>query len=598
MKSKVSDIVASFLHAKNIKHVFAISGGASLHLIHSIAKQDNIDYVCCHHEQACCMAADAYSRVTNHVGVTVATSGPGATNLVTGICCSYYDSIPLIAITGQVSRFRMVKSSKVRQIGFQETPIVDICKPIVKYAVKLSDAKDILYELEKSYYLALEGRKGPVLIDIPDDLQREYVEIDECKIFVPQLRVKKSSIFCSKFEAIQEIISKSKRPVIIAGWGINLSNTQTFVLNLAEALGIPFVTTWAMKSLTCESHDLNIGTFGTHGQRHANFAVQNADLIISMGARLDTKATGTPINTFARDAYKIAIDIDMQELNKFEEFGLKIDLPICENLEDIANEFDLNIIKSVPGKHNDWIAKINEWKTDFQEFDQGKKVNYTGYIEPYRFLERMSGYIKPNTNILVDTGCSIAWVMQSMKISSGNKVFHDFNNTAMGWAIPASVGSYFASPDNHIVCITGDGSLMMTVHELAVISKHQIPVKIFLINNNGYAMIQQTQDQWLESNYYASSPDGGLGFPSYQDLAKAFGFKYYHVNDNTNIDKDLSDIFSDPSACFCDVFISPESRVIPQVKAGRPNEDMEPLLNREQFFSQMITKALDVSSNE
>ena len=321
---KVSDIVAEILVEEKVTHVFAISGGASLHLIHSLADNSNIQYICNHNEQASAMAADGYSRVSGGTGVAITTSGPGATNLITGICCSYYDSVPSLFITGQVSTMRMKGETGVRQIGFQETPIVEVVEPITKYAYTIKDPSEIKYQIQKALFIAKTGRPGPVLIDIPDDLQRELVNPIELESYeVPQEEIK-SELDIAMKEIIDQI-KIAKRPILIAGWGIHLSKTKYEFIQFAENLNIPIALTWGAADLIPFDHELYVGTFGTHGTRHANFAVQNADLILSLGSRLDTKSTGSPVNTFARDAYKIMIDIDINELNKFQHFDLKFD---------------------------------------------------------------------------------------------------------------------------------------------------------------------------------------------------------------------------------------------------------------------------------
>ena len=332
---KLSDVVADFLAEKSVRHVFAISGGASLHLIHSISDHENIDYVCNHHEQSSAMSADAYSRVSGNIGVSIATSGPGATNLITGLCCSFYDSVPVIAITGQVNTTRMVGTTGVRQVGFQETPIVSICQPITKYAVQLTNPNDILYELDKCFHIAKSDRPGPVLIDIPDDLQRSLVDTKTCKRYVPTFRTSSDTFpnLSDSFDYILSSLSNSSRPIIIAGWGVHLSNFKTQLIKFAEYFQIPIALTWGAADLLPPSHPLYVGTFGTHGNRHANFAVQNSDFVISFGSRLDTKSTGSPPSTFAREAIKVVIDVDSSELSKFASFGLSIDKLILQDLK-------------------------------------------------------------------------------------------------------------------------------------------------------------------------------------------------------------------------------------------------------------------------
>ena len=594
MQVKLSDYVAQFLVEIGVDTVFAVSGGASLHLIHSVGDNPLIQFVTPHHEQAAAMAADGYTRTKNNIGVALATSGPGATNLITGMCCSFYDSTPVLFLTGQVSTFRMVGNTGVRQIGFQETPIVDICKSITKSAVTISDPNMILYELEKAIYIAKSGRPGPVLIDIPDNLQRAMIDRSKLVRYNPEASndlgqvnlIKESTV-----DKVLDLINHAQRPVLIAGWGLHLSSMEESFIQFAEALNIPVVLTWGAADILPFDHPLYIGTFGTHGTRHANFAVQNADLIISLGSRLDTKSTGSPVNSFARSAKKVVVDIDIAELNKFENFGLSVDVLINDSLQNFFNIFSkINLVK-LKKEYKRWFERINFWQAVSLAV---KAPEYTSEnaIDPYRFMETLSLSMHPGARVFVDTGCSIAWIMQAAKFNTGTRVFHDFNNTAMGWALPASIGSYFANRTGSIYCIVGDGSFMMTMHELATLKHHKIPVKIFLINNSGYGMIQQTQDQWLGSNYYASSYEGGLSFPDYQCLAEAFNLKYCEIDGVSNLVEELEIINAMTEAVLCNVHIPKNARVSPQVKFGCPNEDMEPLLPRELFKQCMVIPTL------
>ncbi len=597
-KVKLSDFIASFISKKGVKSVFAISGGASLHLIHSIDSHPDINYVCTHHEQGAAMAADSYSRVSGNIGVAIATSGPGATNLITGICCSYYDSVPLLIFTGQVSTFRMAGTTGVRQIGFQETPISNITKEITKYSTTIQKADDIKYELEKAFYLANEGRPGPVLIDIPDNLQREIIDVDKLRSFKKTFENKKK-LFLSSHEQVQKIwceLKKSKRPVVVAGWGIHLSKTENEFLEFINKYQLPVALTWGASDLIESENSLYIGTFGTHGMRHANFAVQNADLIISLGTRLDTKSTGSPITTFAREAKKIMIDIDPAELSKFDSFGLSFDILVQDDLRDFfkcfrSKQFFLD--KKILNKS--WFEKLNNWKQKFKEIDEYEKKTDDSNINPYIFFKKLSDKISCNTSLFIDTGCSIAWAMQSMNFKKGVRVFHDFNNTAMGWALPALIGGFFAEPKRLQVCIAGDGSFMMTMQELATVLHHKINLKLIIINNSGYSMIKQTQDQWLGSNYVASSEEGGLSFPDYQKISEAFKLNYIELSNSSDMDEKINSFLLSPNPVLMNVKIPKTSRVKPQVKFGRPNEDMEPLLPRNVFMENMLIEPLQVS---
>jgi acetolactate synthase I/II/III large subunit len=586
---KLSDYVANFLSKQGILHVFVVSGGASAHLIDSIAKKDGMNYICAQHEQAGAMAADAYSRVTGNLGAAIATSGPGAINMLTGVCGAYYDSVPVIYITGQVARFRMKGNLGVRQIGFQETDTIDIFRHVTKYAVCVNDPTNIRYELEKACCLARSGRPGPVLIDIPDDVQREQVDPTKLASFVPEQELDDSDYIKKQVDLCVRLLHNAKRPIIILGWGIRLAKAEKETEELISNLGFPVVTTWAVADLLPTSHPLSVGTFGTHGTRYANFAVQNADLIFSIGSRLDTKATGSPMTSFARAAKKIILDIDCSELSKFQKFKMKTTLLIHSDAKKFLGMLNLkrDIKKSSRGRQiSNWLEQIKIWKQKYPICTS--KYYAEEEINPYVFIKTLSSCCDKDSIIVVDTGCTLAWTMQAFEFKSNQRIYHDWNNTAMGWALPASIGACFASERRPVICLVGDGSLQMNIQELSTIIYHRLPIKIFLINNKGYSMIRQTQDQWFNSDYEASTTESGLAFPDFVKIAQAYGYETITLNRNNELAKGVREVLDSDQAFFCNLEISPEYRVAPQVTFGRPNEDMEPLLDREEFKANMI----------
>lgn len=585
---KLSDYVADFLSQQGIRHVFVITGGASVHLIDSISKHPAIDYVCPQHEQAGAMAADAYARVTKNIGAAISTSGPGATNMLTGACCAYYDSVPVLFITGQVTTFRLKRNTGVRQLGFQETDVVDIFKPITKYAVRLENPQMIRYELEKACHIARSGRPGPVLIDIPDDLQRHNITVDDLVQYVPEKVALPNSSILEQIGKCIKLVQKAKRPVIILGWGIRLSGAEEEAREFVEKSGIPFLPTWAMVDFLPYKHPLFVGAFGSHGTRYGNFTVQNADLIISIGARLDTREAGSPISTFAREAKKIIVDIDNNELNKFEDLDMKADVLINDDARHFLSLFNKELTKKSNPDVEEWLGIINAWKKSYpictQEYYREKEAN------PYVFVKSLSDELRDEDIIFVDTGCTLAWMMQSFEPKKNQRLIHDFNNTAMGYALPGSIGASFAMNKKRVICVTGDGSLQMNIQELATLIRHDLPIKIFLINNSGYNMIQQTQDQWLNSRYDASSLEGGLAFPDFIKVAKAYGFKTNSISKNANMITRIREALDCPGSFFCNVVVNDKHRVIPQVIFGRPIEDSEPFLTRSEFLKNMIVK--------
>ena len=591
---KLSDVVAAFLAEQGIKHVFAISGGASLHLIHSIAETPGTGFICPQHEQAGAMAADGYARVTGGLGCALATSGPGATNLITGICSSYYDSVPVLYLTGQVATFRAKGDTGVRQIGFQETDMVSICQTITKYAVLIKDPYRIRYELQKAVAIARSGRPGPVVIDIPDDLQR--MDIDPAKLveYVPEIPVASASgISAEVVEHCLKAVQAARRPVLIYGWGVHLAGAEQEACELARLLGVPVAMTWAALDLFPYGDPLAVGGFGTHGVRYANFAVQNADLIISVGSRLDTKATGSPPSTFAREARIIMLDADATEINKFASLGVKLDRGIVGD----AGEFLRALLAAARGRKftefSSWLARIKEWKALYPAclpaYAQEREIN------PYFLMKQLSRAFVENEIIFSDTGCALAWIMQAFEFSPGQRFFHAFNNTPMGYGLPGAMGACFAKPGQRVICVTGDGALQMNIQELATIIRHQLPVKILLINNHGHSMVQQTQEMWLKGNYYATSVEGGLASPDFVAIARAYGFPADTLSLNEEIPAKVAAALASDGPYFLNIEIASTQRLAPQVKFGRPNEDADPLLPREEFLSNMIVKPLPVS---
>lgn len=590
---KLSDVVAAFLAEQGIKHVFAISGGASLHLIHSIAETPGTSYICPQHEQAGAMAADGYARVSAGLGCAVATSGPGATNLITGICCSYYDSVPVLYLTGQVASFRSKGDTGVRQIGFQETDMVDICRTITKYAVLVKDPYRIRYELQKAVTIARAGRPGPVLVDIPDDIQRMDIVESRLAEYEPEADAGVPGVSDAVLDECLAAVRTAKRPVLLFGWGVHLARAEAEARELARMLGVPVVMTWAALDLLPYEDRLAIGGFGTHGVRCANFAVQNADLVLSVGSRLDTKATGTPPSTFAREARIIMVDIDPAEIRKFGRLGVSLQ----PGLSADAGVFLRGLAGRARGQwvpdFTPWIERIAEWKSLYPvclpDYEEEKRVN------PYWLVKELSRFLEEDEIIVSDTGCALAWMMQAFEFKRGQRFFHAFNNTPMGYALPAAIGAAFAKPGRRVICIAGDGSLQMNIQELTTVIRHKLPIKILLFNNHGHSMVQQTQEMWLGGKYYATSVEGGLAFPDFAKVARAYGFPVDTVSLNASIPAKLKSALAGDGPHFLNIEVDARHRVIPQVKFGRPNEDADPLLDRQEFLGNMIVRPLPVS---
>lgn len=567
---RVSQLVAEILSEFGAKHIFGVSGGASLHLLKAISDHPNLILTCLHHEQSVAMAADAYSRISNKIGVGVATSGPGATNLITGIAGAYFDSVPVVFLTGQVSTNRMKGETQVRQIGFQETPIVEMVKPITKYAVTLDNARTVESEIRKAISIAQSGRKGPVLIDIPDDIQRIEIELDRQK-YATDISVKKP--ISSSYQEITEALFRSSKPIFVCGAGIQLTSKRDFLISQLKRLSVPTALTWGAKDLLPSSCDFLLGTFGTHGDRYVNNALNNADLIISIGSRLDLKATGSPAATFAPKATKIMIDVDSSEIHKFDKSGLQITHFLNIDFESsefssLLSNFKLNQFRLIA-----WKKELAELQSTFPL--ENRKFSGAG-VNPYIFIDRLACSLSIPANLIVDTGCAIAWTMQAWKTKENQRIFHDFNNTAMGWSIPATIASALASSYKTHICLVGDGSLMMALSDLSTLASLPFKSKIVILNNSGYAMIKQTQDQWFEGDYFASDSGTALKFPNFRKVAEAMNLVYFSAETDSEVNEVIGQMLSENRPLVFEVFIQESARVVPIVKFGNPNHLMEP----------------------
>lgn len=567
---KLAHYVAQRL-AGYVGHVFCISGSASLHLIHAIADTPCIDYVCPQHEQAAGFAADAYARL-NGLGCALATSGPGATNLLTAIAASWADSVPVLYLTGNVATTQMKGDTGVRQMGFQETDIVSMARPVTKFAAQVLDPELIGLVLDQAIYYATSGRPGPVLIDIPDDMQRADIDPEALARWqtVPPPRINLD------LELIQTRLRQAQRPLLIIGNGMRSRLTETAYF--IRRTGIPYVSTWAALDLTANQDAPQfIGAFGTHAHRAANRAVQHADVILSLGARLDTKATGADAARFAPDAELFMVDIDPAEIAKMITRGRRV-IGTCADAGDVAVE-----LIAAPGRNHvldidPWRAQLAQWKAEDRA--EPAPEHWTG--DPYHLIEHLGRHIPPGSIMTADTGYTICWLAQAFPFSS-HRLLHAFGNTPMGYGLPAAIGAAFAEPRREIYCITGDGSFQMSSAELATIARHNLPIKIILLNNGGHAMCRQTQDRWLGGAHHATSIAGGLGFPDFVGLAHANGIPANRMQIDTLAGKPMKPWVPEhldnwmriEGPALLEVEINPNAGLRHQVPYGKPLDYLE-----------------------
>lgn len=591
-RMKLSDYLIDYIAKQNVKHIFQIIGGASVHMVHSIDANPKIDYICVQHEQAGAMAAEAYSRMTKNLGVAMATSGPGMTNLITGIACAYFDSIPALYITGQVNLDESKGKRKVRQIGFQETDIVDMVKAITKYSVRLERAEDVRYEFEKAIYIAKSGRPGPVLVDVPMNLQRAEIDPKKLRKFDPnEVALDTDEVVTLKKSIAKAalLLSKAKRPVIIAGGGIRYADQVDQFRKLIAYLGLPVVATWSGIDIIPHDSPFYIGQIGVYGNRGANFTIQNSDLIISFGSRLDTRITGGKPETFARGAKKIVIDIDRAEL--YKKRGLDPDVGICADVKDVIPLIASTVKKNDIPDVSEWLQRSKAWKNKYPAvLPEWRKRRVK--VDPYVFIETLSNVLDKNATVVTDCGGNLTWTIQAFQVKGNQRVFSAMGNSPMGYSFAASLGASMGGNKKDIVCIIGDGGLQINLQELQTMVYYKIPIKLFILNNHSYGIIKQFQEMYFDGKYVATTPKSGYSVPDFIKIAKAYGLKTATIDTQKNLASSIKKVLAHKGPIVCDVIVPDNSKLIPKLEFGKPIEDLSPELPRSEFRAQMIIKPI------
>ncbi len=576
---KLSDFIAEFLHQQGTRHVFVVSGGAIIHSIDSVARHPGMHYVCVQHEQAAGAAADAYWRTCGKVGALMVTSGPGATNLTTSLCNAYFDSIPLLCICGQVTTPRLRPSANLRQKGFQETDIVSLFSSITKYVYRVMDPYEIKYQLQKALYLAQEGRPGPVALDIPDDLQRMDIDPAKLREFIPPFKTPARDM-ASQLKTLLGWIEEAKRPLVIYGAGIRIAGVIEPALEFLRSLSLPAVLTWGGKDIMDHEDPLNMGGIGVVGPRWGNFAAQNADLIIAVGTRLSQMITGGKTTLFAPHAKKVLVDIDPFELQKFTANDFHLDLGI----ESAFPEFFQALNKALrPQEEEDryasWRAQIRAWEQQYP-ICPPSKYERQDFVDGHVFVKTISKLSRADDIYIADTGANISWTLQAIELKQGQRIFSAWNHTPMGYALSAAVGAASAGPQR-ILCLTGDGGLMMNIEELATIRRYNLDVKLFIFNNGGHAIQKQTIDTWLKAHYVAVDEPSGLAFPDFVKTAQAFHLPALRASKHDELESVVRQALDTPGPVVCDIIIDPAQKIEPMLKFGSGLEDLNPKLPAE-----------------
>jgi acetolactate synthase-1/2/3 large subunit len=596
---RVVDYIAEFLADKGINEVFLVTGGGAMFLDDAIAACDRIKPICMHHEQAAAMAATAYAKRKYGPGAAVLTTGCGGTNAITGVLNAYQDNTPCIFISGQTKRKETVRLSNLplRQFGVQEADIIPIVQPITKYAVMLVEPEKVRYEMEKAYHIAISGRPGPVWIDVPMDVQGSPVDKDRLEAYIPvdHHENRQSGIFT---QTLSELLA-AERPIIVAGQGIKLSGMVDGFRDLIERYQIPYVASRLGVDTLPSDHPLFVGRIGNKGDRAGNFAVQNADYVLVLGSRLSVSSTGHEYHLFAREAKIVVVDIDEAEHQKNT---VKIDQFIHADLRDFLLNTDMG---EQPGAHGEarsrWVQTCLKWKNQWNiilpEYEED-----TNGINLYKFMDVLSDTLNIPATVISDAGSCVYVVSQAMRFGEGQRYVTSGGQAEMGFSLPAAIGAYYASePHEQIIAITGDGSLQMNIQELQTVVHLNIPVKLFVWNNDGYLSIRTTQRKFFEHSIGTDSTNG-VSFPNLEKICGAYGLKYIAMRRIADMKKQFEEIYRYDGPVVCELFSIRDQEIIPSVSSlrkddgtmiSKPLEDMYPFLPRDEFLENMIVKPLD-----
>ncbi len=596
---KLSDYVFQFVAQQGVKHVFMVAGGGAMHLNDSVGHCPGLEYVCNLHEQAAAMAAETYAKLNENLGVALVTTGPGSTNAITGTAGAWLDSTPCLFISGQVKRSDMIGETGVRQMGVQEIDIVSIVRPITKYAVTVMEPKDIRYHLEKALYLARTGRPGPVWIDIPLDVQASQIDPASLKGFDPgELPQMTQPAYLPRLVAQAiELLNMAERPILLIGNGVRLAGTRQEMHELIGRLGIPVLLTWLAHDLLPEAHELLVGRPGPVAPRGANFALQNSDWLLTIGARLDMVLTGYAHDRFARAAQKIMVDIDPTEILKMK---MPLAVAICADAKAFIQEMLRQSDHLVPRDRAPWMKRCFEWKT-----------KYPIVLPEYRTQKLVSTYVLTDvlSNELVSddvivsgsSGAGIEIFLLAFRVKDGQRVLVTTALGAMGYGLPAAIGACMASGNKRTILVDGDGGFQLNIQELEVLARLNLPVKIFILSNQGYASIRTSQSRYF-GRLTGADANSGVTLPDLGRVVTAYGLSFMQIKDQVNLVQQVREVLNAPGPIVCEALVPADEPRAPSLASmqrpdgsmvSKPLEDLWPFMDRQEFLSNMIIPPIE-----
>ena len=585
-----------------VQHVFTVTGGGAMHLNDSLGHNDRLKCVYNHHEQACAMAAEGYARLTGKIALVCVTSGPGGTNAITGVVGGWQDSIPMFVLSGQVKRETTTWSTDVplRQLGDQEFQIAEVARYMTKYSVMVTEPKDIRYHLEKAWYLCNNGRKGPVWLDIPLDIQASIIDTDELTSYDPDEDNNEKPVYDTSItKKILEKIRDAKRPVILAGTGVRLANAYDIFHKVIERLQIPVVTAWNAHDLMADDNPYYVGRPGSVGTRGGNFVIQNADLLIVLGCRMNIRMITYNYTSFAKNAYKIVVDIDEAELRKPT---IQVDMPVHANLKGVLEDiyrfinYEKPDIKILGSDKQEWLS----WCRDINKKYPAVLPGYCKAdrpLNPYYFIDLFSKTWSDQERVICGNGSACVITFQTAHIKNGQRLFTNSGCAAMGYGFPAALGCAISEKGNRIICIDGDGSFQMNIQELQTVVYNKLNLKIVILNNNGYHSIRQTQNNLFEPPLVGVCDGNGISFPDMEKIAYAYDIPFVRIDSATNVEMGIQYVYNTEGPVICEVIVDEKQNFEPKLSSKRLSDgtmvspeidDMYPFLSREEYDSNHI----------
>lgn len=588
---RAADYLMQRLAEAGATDVFLLPGGGAMYLNDALVCEKRLNPVPCHHEQACGIAAEAHGRMRETFGVCLVTTGPGATNTITPVAGAWIESIPLLVISGQVKRSDLLKHRPLRQGGVQEVDIVPMVRHITKYAVTIDDPQQIRYHIERALYAMKQGRAGPVWLDVPLDVQAATINPETLPGFTPEAQA--VTDIGTAASSAMALLARAERPLILAGHGVRLAGGARTLLAMAERLQVPVVTTWnALDIIPCD-HPLYAGRPGVVALRPGNFAVQNCDVLLSIGCRLDNIITAYNPRDFARAAKKIVVDVDHNEIDKLD---MDIALGVVADAADFLAALHKAPVPSSPTRHA-WLERISGWKQRYP-VNNGQAFPASGPIDHYHFVSALSDAIPPDTLIATgSSGLAVEVFYTVFRNKPGQRVFLTSGLGAMGYGLPAAIGACYANGRKPMIAVESDGSLQLNLQELATLRAHNLPICLIVMNNGGYASIRNTQRNYFSARYVGTGPEAGLLLPDLEKIATTYGLPFRRITDAAELAPVLSEVAAHPQAMIVDVQLTPNETLAPKCAAlpqadgsmlSMPLEDMSPLLPIEVLEQEMI----------